>query len=217
MQMIGQKFNRVTVIAEAGVDSSRRKKYLCQCDCGNTLTLLGTTLRKGGGQGCEHCIKAANATKHGANAGGKRDRLYNIWLAMKDRCNNPNNTKYQHYGGRGIIVCKEWQDNYEPFRDWALTHGYEDTLTIDRRNNNGNYTPDNCWWATRSDQMNNSRSCRYITIADVTMSLTKWCRHYGISVHSVRQRIDKGHMDPAVAILYTAEYDRKKREKLESL
>lgn len=211
-QMIGQKFNKMTVIAEVGRDSSRRIKYLCRCECGNTRVLLGTTLRQGGGKGCVHCEKAAAPLKHGATADGSKDRLYSIWCSMKSRCNNPAHKNYNHYGGRGIKICTEWEEDFPTFRDWALTHGYKENLTIDRRNNNGNYTPDNCWWATQSQQMNNTNRCRYVTIGDVTMSLTRWCQHYGISVHSVRQRISRGHMEPALAILYTVDYDRRKRE-----
>jgi len=74
-------------------------------------------------------------------------RLYKIWKGMRDRCTNPQTPIFRWYGGRGIKVCKAWQ-TFEPFRDWALKHGYQDDLTIDRINNDGNYTPSNCQWLT---------------------------------------------------------------------
>lgn len=76
-----------------------------------------------------------------------RDRLHNIYYKMKQRCDNPNNTDYKNYGGRGITYCQDWRD-FQFFSDWAITHGYSDTLTLDRINVNGNYCPDNCRWIT---------------------------------------------------------------------
>lgn len=78
-------------------------------------------------------------------------RLYNIWRTMKSRCFNPNNPQYKNYGGRGITVCKAWDNSFEVFEKWALSHGYTDNLTIDRIDNNGNYTARNCQWITRSE------------------------------------------------------------------
>ena len=84
-------------------------------------------------------------TKHGATG----TRLHRIWLAMRRRCGNPNFDHFSHYGGRGIKICKTWQ-RFEPFRDWALANGYQDDLTIDRIDNDGNYMPSNCQWITRA-------------------------------------------------------------------
>ena len=85
-----------------------------------------------------------------ARHGGARTRLYDCWAAMKSRCSNPKHPNYHRYGGRGITVCPEWQ-TFPPFRDWALSHGYTDELTIDRVNNDGNYEPANCEWVTQSE------------------------------------------------------------------
>src|SRR3989304_6773059 len=102
-------------------------------------------------------IKKGNRYKHG----GTGTRLYRIWKAMRNRCNNSNNLRYKDYGGRGITICPEWTDKlngYINFRNWALSNGYQEGLTIDRINNNGNYTPENCRWVTSEINNQNQRT-----------------------------------------------------------
>lgn len=122
-----------------------------QCDCGRVdateiSTLVGSTK-------CRTCAGREVNTIHGSCIATKprQDRLYDIWCNMKGRCGNPGNSNYANYGGRGIRVCDEWEFDYPAFRDWALANSYNDSLTIDRIDNDGNYEPGNCQWLTRSE------------------------------------------------------------------
>lgn len=130
-----------------------------QCECGTiTEPVVGSNLRNGTSKSCG-CVKT-EAIKKRANYNSNRyKRLYSIWHGMKQRCYWEKYKQFQDYGGRGIIVCPEWKDNFEAFRDWALNNGYADDLTIDRIDNDGNYETSNCRWATKADQNRNRRIC----------------------------------------------------------
>lgn len=151
----GQRFGRLVVVKAAGRNKQGSALWLCRCDCGGLTTVRGSDLRNGSVKSCG-CAKVeacrARITRHG----GGGTRLYDIWKGMRARCNNPNHKAYPQYGGRGIKICREW-DDFASFREWALANGYREDLTIDRINNDEGYEPNNCRWASYVEQRHNQR------------------------------------------------------------
>ena len=118
-----------------------------------------------------------------------KTRLYRIWGAMRQRCKNPNEAGYENYGGRGIRVCPEWEDFFA-FRAWALTHGYQEDLSIERIDVNGNYCPENCTWATRLQQANNKTNNRFIEFNGKRMTSRQWDRELGFREGVLSDRLN---------------------------
>ena len=118
-----------------------------------------------------------------------KNRLYRIWADMKRRCKNSDRPNYKNYGGKGIRVCQEWENSFDSFREWALNNGYSDDLSIDRIDNDGNYEPSNCRWATAKEQANNKRNNFYIEYKGETRTLAQWCEVFGLERNVVAMRI----------------------------
>ena len=187
----GKKFGKLTVIAYHHTDKWGAAIWECKCDCGNTVYVGTSDLKKGHTQscGCYQKQRASEAkTKHGFSEGS---RLYTIWKNMRQRCINPNITEYQNYGGRGIRVCDEWSD-YPSFMKWALANGYSDDLTIDRINNNGNYEPGNCRFITMKEQCRNKSNNHLVMINGILKPVSEWEEELQISRRAVIRRADNG-------------------------
>jgi hypothetical protein len=131
--------------------------------------------------------------KHRGNKthGMSRTRIYRIWSGMKGRCCRPSSSGYNDYGGRGITICDEWKNDFTSFYSWAIENGYNDSLSIDRIDVNGNYEPNNCRWATQHEQRINQRQIS-ITYNGETKSLLEWALKTGISYEVLNYRVRSG-------------------------
>ena len=158
--LAGRKFGRLLVLGDSSRRCGTNVLWRCLCDCGNITEIRTGNLRNGNTKSCG-CLRIDFFYKHGHLNKEKRigrsysqDRLYNIWIGMKSRCNYAKNKNFKYYGKKGISVCGEWQNDFLAFKNWALQNGYEKNLTIDRIDNNDNYKPSNCQWLS---QVENAR------------------------------------------------------------
>jgi len=181
--LTNQRFGKLVVISRVENASNGKAKWLCRCDCGNNTTVCGVNLKNGHTKSCG-CL----SKKHGH---ARKERLYNIWVGMRQRCRDKNADNWKHYGGRGISVCEEWNE-YPVFRTWALSNGYDEAKSIDRIDVNGNYCPENCRWADSTQQNNNVRSNRLFTYNGETLTMAQWARKANMPYKLLKQRIRQG-------------------------
>lgn len=193
----GQKFGRLTVSGMSGRDSHGQVTWACQCECGNTIVVLGGNLRRGKSQSCG-CLHRELLSSRMTVHGEKGTKEHRAWCAMKSRCHNPKSKSFADYGARGITVCDRWKMSFSNFLA-DMGKSPSDAHTIDREHNDKGYEPGNCRWATRAAQAVNKRSTRYLEHQGEKLSLAEWCKRLGISKATVAYRLAHGWpLDKAV-------------------
>lgn len=193
---IGTRFGHLVVIGKGEpklINRNGRNAYLestvvVKCDCGNERIFSVHRMKGKVSCGWNCPFRFESITTHG----GTKTRLFRTRGNMLQRCYNPKNTHYAEYGGRGIKVCDEWRHDFAAFRDWAMSHGYNDTLTIDRIDSNGNYEPSNCRWIPLEKQMANRRSCRMLTANGKTQTMAAWAQELGVDPMAIKCRLNRG-------------------------
>lgn len=191
----GDRFGRWTVISEQfAINESSHS--LCRCDCGSVRSVVCYSLTSGRSAGCGCDL---NRKSHGHNSRTYTSPTYYSWCAMKSRCTNPNTHGYHNYGGRGIAVCDRWLKSFSAFLA-DMGERPADADSIERINNDGNYEPGNCRWATQKEQNCNMRTNVVIEINGEKACLAEWCERTGMKSTTVGMRIKRGY-DPVRAVL----------------
>lgn len=185
--LTGMRFGRLQVLQYEG-----KCRWKCLCDCGKIVYPLAGNLVKGDIKSCG-CLRKEITSAHHKIHGESKTRLCRIWKAMRKRCRNPHDKCYEQYGGRGIDYVPEW-DNYLIFKEWALANGYQDHLTIERKNVNEGYSPQNCCWKTLKEQSRNKQNTVYCEVNGVIKPLIEWCEIYNTNYATASHRIKHQHL-----------------------
>lgn len=211
LNLKGQKFGRL--IVKKLISRDKGAKWLCLCECGKEVVVKQNNLLSKNTQSCGCLFKEVHK-KGNPKHNLYYTRIYKIWRGMKDRCYLKTHQAYERYGGRGIKVCDEWLNDVEKFYYWSIENGYQDDLTIDRIDNNKGYSPDNCRWATKIEQQNNTRINKYYEYNGEKLTLSQICVKYNINYSTIFNRLKK-HNDikKAIETPIDKSKSRKKEEK----
>lgn len=192
--LTGKHFGRWLVLCRSDKKTDR-VYWTCQCECGTIRDVLRQNLISGESVSCGCFNREAAAERMRNRPGAHRlsgTPLYRIWRHMRWRCNDTSNQDYANYGGRGIKVCEEWNSDFLSFYEWANASGYRKGLELDRINNDKGYSPENCRWATRKEQVRNRRVTRLVEINGVIKPLAEWCEFFGYSYGVGSKRLQRG-------------------------
>jgi hypothetical protein len=173
MSLIGNKVGELTILGIVG-----KNLYQCKCSCGKLKIVSKDNLENLIVTDCGHIEKES----------GRLKRIYNN---IKDRCYNPKASSYKYYGQRGIEMCNEWYYSFSKFYKWSIENGYSKDLTIERIDNDKNYSPENCKWATLVEQNNNRRNCHYLSYNGTILTLSQWAKKFNMSAGKLIYRINK--------------------------
>lgn len=193
---IGRTFGRLSVKSVA-VQNGAKSRVIAECSCGEVKEVILCNIRNGNTSSCG-CLATEILTKRNYKHGESNSRLYGIWSGMKERCNNPNLPDYKNYGGRGISVCPEWEDDFLKFKTWAIEDSYSDELTIDRIDVDKGYSPNNCRWIPLSLQARNKTNTWYVELEGLKKTAKEWCEILGTNYQSAHTRKRAGHEGLAI-------------------
>lgn len=196
LDLTGLRYGRLRVVHRT--ESVRTKggtlitMWHCICDCGKESNVSTRNLRSGHTVSCGCLGSRATIGKRSITHNKSNYGLYSVWSGIKRRCYNPHEEGYRKYGGRGISMCDDWKNDFQLFYEWAISHGYNKSLSIDRIDNNGNYCPENCRWATAKEQSYNRRNTIYLEFRGKTKNLWEWEQETGIPASRIDDRLRKG-------------------------
>lgn len=190
----GDIFGRLTVIGvtfriKARPDSRAYANVVCECSCGTVVAVQVSSMKSGLTKSCG-CLSLENSATTNRTHGMTATSEYYTWGAMIARCSNPNCKDYSRYGGRGIVVCERWHEFASFYADMGPRPS--PSHEIDRIDNDGNYEPGNCRWATKSQQMNNRTTSLYLTIDGETATANEWSKRSGVPYHTIYNRLSRG-------------------------
>ena len=193
LNLLGKRFGRLLVLRRLEEREMENIVWLCRCDCGGLHLARSSRLQAGIVKSCgcfARQLSSERLRRRATTHGMSRSSLYGLWQGMIGRCERPNTAGYMRYGGRGITVCARWRKSFSAFLEDMGPR--PDGTSLDRINNDGNYEPSNCRWATRSAQQNNRDANRRLEHNGATKSLTEWAREIGISPEAITARLRRG-------------------------
>lgn len=191
--LTGMRFGRLTVLGLDHIDGNSIYFWRCLCDCGKIVVVRNTSLNNGTTTSCG-CYRREATSRRTTKHGLCDHPLYIVWEDMRRRCSREYDQAWYRYGGRGISVCDEWDNDFMSFYEWAMESGWEPGLSIDRLNNDEGYLPWNCRWVDKTTQANNRSTNRLIEYAGETRSIAEWAVIFDINYFTLRARINRGDM-----------------------